>query len=175
MKKLKIKDLHHGRILYVVMDQSTLSEVTILGKPQFDGKYWTVRTEETTIIDEIRWWGKHWFKEETYLIDLGIRKDFDENEIALPPYKAFKKLKQAKAYMEWLKKDPESIKYYAEFLYNINSRSDFGHADNNSGMEGINFPDGKVYDVIGYDLASKEDYTAFSQPKYINGKGGNEQ
>ena len=42
-------------------------------------------------------------------------------------------------------------------------------------MEGINFPDGKVYDVIGYDLASKEDYTAFSQPKYINGKGGNEQ
>ncbi len=141
MNKIKLKELHHGRILYVVECETTLIEVHLIDKPRIDewGNLVVEVGYENVIQDDLNisfcGWG------EWDIHDFGINRKESNKFYSLDGYKAFKKLKHAKKYMEWLKLNPKSKEKYNELLRIREENSKIPHdpVDYNSGLEMMNF------------------------------------
>lgn len=98
--RVRLKDIHHGAVLYVACPWYGISKVVVVGKP-----YLSKHTESlfVRVSDP--------FRRKRSLRDMGIT--------VTEPYnckRTFKKLKQAEAYVQWGRRDPASIAKQQEHL-----------------------------------------------------------
>ncbi len=107
--QVKLKDLHHGRIFYLVNMSNQISEHQLTGKPKFDGKNWFVDV------------GKSNFGWPLYLGVLGIGKNIPSYGFSL----AFKKKKHAIRYRKWLESNEDFCMMRDELDEIISNMADF--------------------------------------------------
>ncbi len=97
--RVRLKDLHHGAILYIAHPWYGIRKVTVVGKPYFS-KY----QPKSLFLDVIKHYTNWDNKDRISLCDSGIV----ESSYSL--YRTFTKLKQAQAYVQWGQRDPLTVK-----------------------------------------------------------------
>lgn len=90
--RIRTKDLHNGKIIYVASLEHGIDKYTIKGKP------YLVKSVDALFVDVVSDWRVHISLQDAGIID-NIYND----------RRTFSSMKQAERYVEFLKIDPDSI------------------------------------------------------------------
>lgn len=98
--RVRLKDIFNGAVLYVASPWHGITKIVVKGKP-----YLSTHRRFPFIKIEGEW------ESERSLCDMGVTVKNPYNGA-----RTFKKLKQAEAYVQWAKRDPETVRQHNDHV-----------------------------------------------------------